>query len=102
MSHSWGRVFRPGFFPSRPTTPKARSHPPYRAKRGPTRQSELSECEFIEMGEEEWWPGTELNRRHYDFQSYALPTELPGPGEKGSVRTCTLSCKPNRTLSITR
>ena len=27
----------------------------------------------------EWWPGTELNRRHYDFQSYALPTELPGP-----------------------
>src|SRR5689334_19554122 len=28
---------------------------------------------------EGWWPGTELNRRHYDFQSYALPTELPGP-----------------------
>ena len=26
----------------------------------------------------EWWPGTELNCRHYDFQSYALPTELPG------------------------
>ena len=25
-----------------------------------------------------WWPGTELNCRHYDFQSYALPTELPG------------------------
>jgi hypothetical protein len=27
---------------------------------------------------EGWWPGTELNRRHFDFQSNALPTELPG------------------------
>ncbi len=26
----------------------------------------------------EWCPGTELNRRHRDFQSRALPTELPG------------------------
>ena len=25
-----------------------------------------------------WCPGTELNRRHTDFQSVALPTELPG------------------------
>ncbi len=25
-----------------------------------------------------WCPGTELNRRHADFQSAALPTELPG------------------------
>ena len=25
-----------------------------------------------------WWPGTESNRRHEDFQSSALPTELPG------------------------
>jgi hypothetical protein len=25
------------------------------------------------------WPGTESNRRHRDFQSRALPTELPGP-----------------------
>ena len=25
-----------------------------------------------------WCPGTELNRRHEDFQSSALPTELPG------------------------
>ena len=24
-----------------------------------------------------WWSGTELNRRHVDFQSTALPTELP-------------------------
>ncbi len=24
-----------------------------------------------------WWLGTESNRRHADFQSAALPTELP-------------------------
>src|SRR5262245_22573010 len=27
-----------------------------------------------------WWPGTESNRRHADFQSAALPAELPGRG----------------------
>ncbi len=32
----------------------------------------LSHLEFF------WWPGTESNRRHKDFQSSALPTELPG------------------------
>ena len=26
-----------------------------------------------------WCPGAESNRRHEDFQSSALPTELPGP-----------------------
>ena len=25
-----------------------------------------------------WWPGAESNCRHEDFQSTALPTELPG------------------------
>ena len=28
---------------------------------------------------QEWWPRTESNRRHGDFQSPALPTELLGP-----------------------
>ncbi len=26
---------------------------------------------------DKWWLGTESNRRHTDFQSVALPTELP-------------------------
>ena len=36
---------------------------------------------------EGWWPGPESNQRHRDFQSRALPTELPGRREKseGSV-----------------
>jgi hypothetical protein len=29
-----------------------------------------------------WWPGRELNPRHADFQSAALPTELPGLSER--------------------
>src|SRR5947207_5018342 len=36
----------------------------------------------------EWWAGTGLNRRHQDFQSCALPTELPahqtGQDSKGA------------------
>src|SRR5262249_37431963 len=37
-----------------------------------------------------WWPGSESNQRHADFQSAALPTELPGQAGRtaraGSVR----------------
>lgn len=34
---------------------------------------------LVKMSEkEDWCPGTESNRRHRDFQSLALPTELPG------------------------
>ena len=29
-------------------------------------------------GKKEWCPGAESNHRHCDFQSHALPTELPG------------------------
>ena len=29
-----------------------------------------------------WWDGTESNRRHEDFQSSALPTELPSHTQK--------------------
>src|SRR5882762_3790883 len=32
-----------------------------------------------------WCPGAESNHRHGDFQSPALPTELPGPKARGRV-----------------
>src|SRR5690606_15244128 len=34
-----------------------------------------------------WWPGAELNCRHCDFQSHALPTELPGQIEDASAES---------------
>ena len=40
---------------------------------------------------EKWCPGTESNRRHADFQSAALPTELPG---HIAGRTCVLEGAP--------
>ena len=33
-----------------------------------------------------WWPGSESNQRHADFQSAALPTELPGHRGPGRSR----------------
>src|SRR3954462_1297666 len=41
-----------------------------------------------------WWPGTELNRRHADFQSAALPTELPGR-EGWASNECVRHCNYN-------
>src|SRR5690606_27115210 len=35
-------------------------------------------------GLESWCPGTESHRRHGDFQSLALPTELPG--QRGAIK----------------
>ena len=32
-----------------------------------------------------WWPGRESNPRHRDFQSLALPTELPGHCTRGQA-----------------
>ena len=34
-----------------------------------------------------WWPRTESNCRHRDFQSRALPTELPGHGASDLSRS---------------
>src|ERR1051325_2415140 len=39
------------------------------------------------MKNEKWCPGADLNHRHADFQSAALPTELPGPLRSLAVRT---------------
>ncbi len=42
---------------------------------------------FAERSEAKGWcPGTELNRRHADFQSAALPTELPGPPARSAAK----------------
>src|SRR5689334_17693971 len=41
-------------------------------------EPQLSRFDSSIQIQEMWWPGTESNRRHGDFQSPALPTELPG------------------------
>src|SRR6516164_6314084 len=38
------------------------------------------------VGSFRWCPGAELNHRHTDFQSVALPTELPGRLAEGAYR----------------
>ena len=54
-----------------------------------------------------WWPGRELNPRHADFQSAALPTELPGCGpeyRKGQQLSSTLEFfpQPPKTMRYSR
>ena len=48
------------------------SRQPGFARSGPAGQPSPA---FVSEG---WWPGPESNQRHRDFQSRALPTELPG------------------------
>ena len=43
-----------------------------------------------------WCRGAELNCRHYDFQSYALPTELPRHTGGTDVRTVNIPCASAR------
>ena len=45
---------------------------------------EASYCgNVLKSIEKRWCPGADLNHRHTDFQSAALPTELPGrPGRE--------------------
>ena len=47
---------------------------------------------FIASGKraENEWAGAESNCRHCDFQSHALPTELPRRGGRYRTRTCDL------------
>src|SRR6478609_4766732 len=45
------------------------------------------------------WPGTESNRRHADFQSAALPTELPGL-ECALATPCPSRTRPGRSTSL--
>ena len=52
------------------------------------------------------WPGRELNPRHADFQSAALPTELPGLLQVGArnihayLKIITRSLRPDRKTLI--
>src|SRR5690242_11155540 len=46
-----------------------------------------------------WWPGTESNRRHGDFQSPALPTELPGQASRLQVRRHCAGEPPIKTVA---
>ncbi len=55
-----------GAYPQTRSTPETRSTP---QTQNPSRKRRVK-----------WCPGTESNRRHGDFQSPALPTELPGRG----------------------
>src|SRR5271155_1602199 len=60
------------------------NEPPHRAS-----HSILSSI-FREL---EWCPGAELNHRHTDFQSVALPTELPGRLRRaGLIEEVPFSC----------
>ena len=43
-----------------------------------------------------WCPGAELNHRHTDFQSVALPTELPGRSATGAYRGGSGRCPAER------
>jgi hypothetical protein len=40
----------------------------------------------------EWWAGTGLNRRHQDFQSCALPTELPAQSRPKRIPDAPSGC----------
>src|SRR5262245_10678090 len=42
--------------------------------------------------EAKWCRGPESNWRHYDFQSYALPTELPRLGGIQPAGVVTIAC----------
>ena len=58
------------------------------------------------------WPGAESNRRHADFQSAALPSELPGrtmrrknlarPGKRWEYQRCIPFCEPTERLGSPR
>ena len=57
-----------------PKSGRLRSRRSQRSRRSPNDSTRENQC-----------PGTESNRRHGDFQSPALPTELPGPAAAACI-----------------
>ncbi len=51
----------------------------FEQKKGPVRMKSYQAFIYLALA---WCPGAESNRRHEDFQSSALPTELPGPAKE--------------------
>src|SRR6266536_6594789 len=50
-----------------------------------TRSALRDEVSCRSLAGKTWWAGTGLNRRHQDFQSCALPTELPAHHEVARI-----------------
>ena len=51
----------------------------YEAKGTTKHKKTLKALSYMHFSVFGWWCGPESNRRHKDFQSFALPTELPHP-----------------------
>ncbi len=49
-------------------------------------RTSVNDLEYMNLYQ--WCPGAESNRRHKDFQSFALPTELPGRFEYNEFLWC--------------
>ena len=82
--------------PHRPLVQRAAQIHPTKQNGDPSEVAVFSKC-LSHLGFF-WWPGTESNRRHKDFQSSALPTELPGlslklyPEKRGQKRVPKIFC----------
>ncbi len=67
-----------------PGRDRSRASP--REQKGPN-PSALSSRQFNSLARKlRWWPRAGSNRRHRNFQSRALPTELPGHRRRGRVQ----------------
>ena len=71
--------------------------PEPRTTNPPMQNADLHESAFGKVCS--WWPGAESNHRHKDFQSSALPTELPGQ-ERAIIAGRKAVCQVSRLFAI--